>query len=213
MAEEVRRWNILVVKPRCVQCAFCLRLRIFALYLLIRMSIFIYCLRSTNGQEKENQLFGTYSNCKTAFRRIIEGEMKMPCKATLADLVESLAENMSVVELAQTAIRVEISKTIREARKQLNLSQKELAEKMGVKQSMVSRWESGECNYTIDTLVQIANALNLSVECPLVFEEVSVPVNSVSVRPQSAHTIVSENTEFSNVIRLDFGKVTNGGAA
>ena len=137
----------------------------------------------------------------------------MPCKATLADLVESLAENMSVVELAQTAIRVEISKTIREARKQLNLSQKELAEKMGVKQSMVSRWESGECNYTIDTLVQIANALNLSVECPLVFEEVSVPVNSVSVRPQSAHTIVSENTEFSNVIRLDFGKVTNGGAA
>lgn len=53
----------------------------------------------------------------------------MPCKATLADLVESLAENMSVVELAQTAIRVEISKTIREARKQLNLSQKELAEK------------------------------------------------------------------------------------
>lgn len=137
----------------------------------------------------------------------------MPCKATLADLVESLAENMSVVELAQTAIRVEISKTIREARKQLNLSQKELAEKMGVKQSMVSRWESGECNYTIDTLVQIANALNLSVECPLVFEEVSVPVNSVSVRPQSAHMIVSENTEFSNVIRLDFGKVTNGGAA
>ena len=60
----------------------------------------------------------------------------MPCKATLADLVESLAENMSVVELAQTAIRVEISKTIREARKQLNLSQKELAEKMGVKQSI-----------------------------------------------------------------------------
>ena len=39
----------------------------------------------------------------------------MPCKATLADLVESLAENMSVVELAQTAIRVEISKTIRGA--------------------------------------------------------------------------------------------------
>ena len=37
-------------EARCVQCAFCLRLRIFALYLLIRMSIFIYCLRSTNGQ-------------------------------------------------------------------------------------------------------------------------------------------------------------------
>ena len=137
----------------------------------------------------------------------------MSCKATLADLVEALSQTMSVVEMAQTAIHVEISRTIREARKQLNLSQKELAERMGVKQSMVSRWESGECNYTIDTLVEIANALKLSVQCPLTFEEVSVPVKTVPVRSQSAHTIVSENTEFSNVIQLDFRKITNGGAA
>lgn len=47
---------------------------------------------------------------------------------------------------------------------------------MGVKQSLVSRWESGECNYTIDTLVEIANALKLSVQCPLTFDEVSVSV-------------------------------------
>jgi len=137
----------------------------------------------------------------------------MSCKATLADLVKALSQNMSAVEMAQTALRVEISQTIREARKQLGLSQKELAEKMGVKQSMVSRWESSECNYTIDTLIEIANALKLSVQCPLTFEEVSLPVRAVPVRPQSAHTVVSENMEFSNVIRLDFRKVTDGGAA
>ena len=68
----------------------------------------------------------------------------MSCKATLADLVEALAQNMSVLETVKAALHIELSQIIREARKQLNLSQKELAEKMGVKQSMVSRWESGE---------------------------------------------------------------------
>lgn len=137
----------------------------------------------------------------------------MSCKATLADLVEALAQNMSVLETAKAALHIELSQIIREARKQLNLSQKELAEKMGVKQSMVSRWESGECNYTIDTLVEIANALKLSVQCPLTFDEVTVPVQPVTVRSQSPHTVVSEETEFSNAIRVDFKKVIPGGIA
>lgn len=59
----------------------------------------------------------------------------MSCKATLTDLVEALTQSMSVVETAKTALHIELSQIIREARKQLNLSQKELAEKMGVKQS------------------------------------------------------------------------------
>ena len=95
-------------------------------------------------------------------------------KATLMDLVEALTKDMSVVDMAQTALHIEISRTIRNARKQKGLSQKGLAEKMGVKQSLVSRWESSECNYTIDTLVEIADALGLSVRCPLTSEEVKV---------------------------------------
>lgn len=53
----------------------------------------------------------------------------MSCKATLTDLVEALTQSMSVVETAKTALHIELSQIIREARKQLNLSQKELAEK------------------------------------------------------------------------------------
>ena len=137
----------------------------------------------------------------------------MSCKATLTDLVEALAQSMSAVETAKTALHMELRQIIREARKQLNLSQKELAEKMDVKQSLVSRWESGECNYTIDTLVEIANALKLSVQCPLTFDEVSVSVQPFPVRSQSIHTVVSEETEFSNALRIDFKKVTPGGIA
>ena len=57
----------------------------------------------------------------------------MSCKATLTDLVEALTQSMSVVETAKTALHIELSQIIREARKQLNLSQKELAEKNGCK--------------------------------------------------------------------------------
>ena len=104
-------------------------------------------------------------------------------KATLMDLVEALTKDMSVVDMAQTALHIEISRTIRNARKQKGLSQKGLAEKMGVKQSLVSRWESSECNYTIDTLVEIADALGLSVRCPLTSEEVKVSTEPIELKP------------------------------
>ena len=98
----------------------------------------------------------------------------MSHRATLSDLIDALTQNMTTVDIAQTALHIELSQKIRKARKKLGMSQKDLAEKMGVKQSLVSRWESSECNYTIDTLVEIADALGLSVRCPLTFNE-SVP--------------------------------------
>ncbi len=134
-------------------------------------------------------------------------------RATLEDLVFALTKDMSAAEMAKTALHIQIRQMIHDTRRAKGWTQKDLAEKMGVKQSLVSRWESGDCNYTIDTLIDIADALGLSVQCPLTFEEVSVPVQPVPVRPQSAHTVVSENMEFSNIIRLDFRKVTDGGAA
>ena len=107
----------------------------------------------------------------------------MSHRATLSDLIDALTQNMTTVDIAQTALHIELSQKIRKARKKLGMSQKDLAEKMGVKQSLVSRWESSECNYTIDTLVEIADALGLSVRCPLTFNEAEVPTMPVEERP------------------------------
>ena len=90
----------------------------------------------------------------------------MSHRATLSDLIDALTQNMTTVDIAQTALHIELSQKIRKARKKLGMSQKDLAEKMGVKQSLVSRWESSECNYTIDTLVEIADALGLWKSVP-----------------------------------------------
>lgn len=129
-------------------------------------------------------------------------------KATLMDLVEALTKDMSVVDMAQTALHIEISRTIRNARKQKGLSQKGLAEKMGVKQSLVSRWESSECNYTIDTLVEIADALGLSVRCPLTSEEVKVSTEPIELKPAGRKVAFLKAT-FSGSVKVDL-RVADG---
>lgn len=129
-------------------------------------------------------------------------------KATLMDLVEALTKDMSVVDMAQTALHIEISRTIRNARKQKGLSQKGLAEKMGVKQSLVSRWESSECNYTIDTLVEIADALGLSVRCPLTSEEVKVSTEPIELKP-AGRKVAFPKATFSGSVKVDL-RVADG---
>ena len=52
----------------------------------------------------------------------------------------------------------EIASAIIAARTQAGLTQSELAQKMGAKQSQVARWEGGEQNATIKTLMRIAEA-------------------------------------------------------
>ncbi|MDJ0637043.1 MAG: helix-turn-helix transcriptional regulator [Xenococcaceae cyanobacterium MO_188.B29] len=56
------------------------------------------------------------------------------------------------------------------ARTQAGLTQEELAQRMSAKQSQVARWEGGEQNATIKTLMRIAEAtgtrLKISWEKP-----------------------------------------------
>lgn len=54
----------------------------------------------------------------------------------------------------------EIIKQIIDARNELNLTQKELAEKIGIKQSNISRLESGNYNPSLDFLKKVARGLN-----------------------------------------------------
>lgn len=53
----------------------------------------------------------------------------------------------------------EIIKQILKARSELNLTQKELAERIGIKQSNISRLESGNYNPSLDFLKKVAKGL------------------------------------------------------
>lgn len=85
----------------------------------------------------------------------------------IESVVDDLTQFMSTSDLIETVVRMEIGDLIRNTRKAQNLTQKDFAKKMKVSQSIVSRWESGDCNFTIHTLAQIAEALKLTLTNPI----------------------------------------------
>ncbi|MCR4442713.1 MAG: helix-turn-helix transcriptional regulator [Peptococcaceae bacterium] len=60
-------------------------------------------------------------------------------------------------------IYYQISSAIFRYREKYNMSQKQLAEKLGVTQAMVSKLESGDYNYTIEQLWKVATKLNFDL--------------------------------------------------
>ena len=62
-----------------------------------------------------------------------------------------------------SSIRDEIAKNLLYYRKKAGLTQKELAEKLGVKNTAVSNWESGNNSVDIETLFLACNVLNVSL--------------------------------------------------
>lgn len=62
--------------------------------------------------------------------------------------------------------RLEVAYQINRLRKKQRLSQKALAKKLDTTQSVIARIETGQQNFTVDTLQRIASALkcNLKIE-------------------------------------------------
>lgn len=58
----------------------------------------------------------------------------------------------------------QIGQGIADRRKQLGLSQEELAKKLGVTRQAVSRWESGTALPSVDNMIELSRALEISVD-------------------------------------------------
>lgn len=58
-----------------------------------------------------------------------------------------------------TRAEFEVTRALIEARVSMNMTQKELAERSGIRQSNISRIENGTCSSTIATLQSLARGL------------------------------------------------------
>ncbi|TRO55262.1 helix-turn-helix domain-containing protein, partial [Candidatus Bathyarchaeota archaeon] len=58
-----------------------------------------------------------------------------------------------------TEFRVPSPKELQELRKQVGLTQSELAERVGISQSLVARIEKGQVNPSVSTLKRILNVI------------------------------------------------------
>ena len=78
----------------------------------------------------------------------------------LSKYIEKQMENPEFrEEYEATKAEFEVTRALIEARISLNMTQKELAERSGIRQSNISRIENGTCSPTIATLQSLAKGL------------------------------------------------------
>lgn len=85
-------------------------------------------------------------------------------KGQLFDLFFSDLDDKAI---ERKVVSYEIAKVIRDRRLSMGLSQERLADKIGMSQSTVAAWESGQANFNVSTLIDIADKLDLEFVCPL----------------------------------------------
>lgn len=76
-------------------------------------------------------------------------------------LVNVLTANLSAADIKTAIVTSDISFRITKERVNRRMTQKEFAEYMGVTQAMVSKWESGDYNFTIGSIAKIFEKLKL----------------------------------------------------
>ena len=87
--------------------------------------------------------------------------MSISDKLKAADKKTSLFDEIPSDRRYAIKQRAKIAASIFRARKTRQLSQSEFADLCGVSQAMVSKWESGDCNFTIDGWSELSHKLNL----------------------------------------------------
>jgi transcriptional regulator with XRE-family HTH domain len=97
------------------------------------------------------------------------------------DMIERLTGGEGSSKDSLYEIYYQISTALFDYRIKHNLSQKKLAEKLGVTQPMVAKLESGDYNYTIEQLWKIANKLGFAFH--IEFKEREPESFSVIARP------------------------------
>lgn len=73
-----------------------------------------------------------------------------------------LFPELTTAEKKYNYVAADIAVKIRNRRKELKLTQKQFAELLGVTQGMVSKWESADYNFTIESLVELFDKLNIT---------------------------------------------------
>lgn len=93
--------------------------------------------------------------------------MKNKYCADLRELLQIFEENLSTADITSARLLSEISSVIVKSRIDMGMTQKEFAEHMNVSQSMVSKWESSDYNFSIKALAEVASKLDLEVNVRL----------------------------------------------
>lgn len=82
-------------------------------------------------------------------------------------LIEKMAEQLSPSDLIAAEQLAKISTAIAKKRIEMDMNQTDFARFMEVSQGMISKWESEEYNFTVETLAKISDKLDLDLDISL----------------------------------------------
>lgn len=92
----------------------------------------------------------------------------MDSEDRMKTLLDAITKDMDDEDVVLGGLQSMIASEITVRRIKRGLSQKECARLLGVSQGLLSKWESGDTNFTLSTLVHIAGKLEIEVQSPFV---------------------------------------------
>jgi len=131
-------------------------------------------------------------------------------------LFEKLLANIPVKVKSFNRISMEISATISDILKEKGISQKELADLMQKRESEISKWLSGNHNFTIRSLAKLEEALktqivftkfdrpNITVQVEIKYSEPEIKVNKVIEESIASNDLtVKENYQVAKIFKIN----------
>lgn len=101
------------------------------------------------------------------------------------DMFEFISNYISKGDVYAANVIAKVSMFIYKRRQELQMTQKEFAEMMGVTQGMVSKWESADYNFTIENIAHIAEKLNTTFDIEFI--------------PESEYLVNNKQNEYDNL--------------
>lgn len=99
----------------------------------------------------------------------------------LRELIDLMSDQVKLSDMIASEQLAKISAKIAKLRIEKEMSQKQFADFMGVTQSMVSKWESENYNFSVESLAKICEKLNLNLEINLKEQKAEKKYDSSSV--------------------------------
>lgn len=82
----------------------------------------------------------------------------------IEDLLSLFSETLTPADVLSAKLMAQFSNAITSERLNLNMSQKDFAKHINAAQSLISRWECGDYNFSINKIAEIAAKLDLNVD-------------------------------------------------
>ena len=97
----------------------------------------------------------------------------------MSDIIKAIIDNIQPVEMEKTKAKMIIAARIADLLQETGMPKVKFAEKVGKQPSEVSKWLSGTHNFTVETLCEIASALNVDFYEVVKRERKSVKVGEI----------------------------------